>query len=227
VAEPARATDADAAPHFAERPTEPIVRDGLVLAGSLAAAAAAGGLLAGPWLGGSLFALALFTLAFFRNPARAIPGDERTVVAPADGRVLEAGEITRPDGSRAKRVGIFLSIFDVHVNRAPIGGRIAAVDYRAGAFLPAFDHEASLRNEQNSVTIEDGGTRVVFKQIAGLIARRIVFRKKVDDRVAPGERVGLIKFGSRVDVFLPPNVAVRVKVGDRVAGGTSVLGELP
>ena len=107
MAEPARASEATLVPRFAERPTEPIVRDGLVLAGTLAAAAGAGGLLAGPWLGGPLFALALFTLAFFRNPARAIPGDERTVVAPADGRVLEAGEVTRPDGSRAKRVGIF------------------------------------------------------------------------------------------------------------------------
>jgi phosphatidylserine decarboxylase len=132
-----------------------------------------------------------------------------------------------PLGPGATQVSIFLSIFDVHINRAPIAGRIADVRYHKGEFLPAFDDKASLRNEQNTVTVDDGRTRVVFKQIAGLIARRIVFWKKVDDRVARGERVGLIKFGSRVDVFLPRNVAVRVKVGDRVAGGTSVLGELP
>src|SRR5262249_59962272 len=114
---------------------------------------------------------------------------------------------------------------DVHVNRAPIAGRVSALQYHKGEFLPAFDDKASLRNEQNTVTIDGDRQRVVFKQIAGLIARRIVFRKKLDDTVARGERVGLIKFGSRVDVFLPPDVDVKVKVGDRVRGGLSVLGE--
>ena len=110
-------------------------------------------------------------------------------------------------------------------DRSPIAGHVTAVEYHPGEFLPAFDDKASLRNEQNSVTVEGGGGRVMFKQIAGLIARRIVFKKRVDDDVAAGERVGLIKFGSRVDVFLPAGVKVMVKVGDRVQGGASVLAE--
>jgi phosphatidylserine decarboxylase len=182
-----------------------------------------------PWAGGVVVALGVFTLFFFRDPERAIPDDPRLVLSPADGKVVKVVPLPddNPLGPGATQVSIFLSIFDVHINRAPIAGRIADVRYHKGEFLPAFDDKASLRNEQNTVTVDDGRTRVVFKQIAGLIARRIVFWKKVDDRVARGERVGLIKFGSRVDVFLPRNVAVRVKVGDRVAGGTSVLGELP
>jgi phosphatidylserine decarboxylase len=176
---------------------------------------------------GVAFALAFFTAYFFRDPERQVPADPRLVVSPADGKVVVVAPAPpdQPLGPGASQVSIFLSIFDVHVNRAPIGGRIAAVDYHPGEFLPAFDEKASLRNEQNSVTIDGGTLRVVFKQIAGLIARRIVFRKKVDDAVACGERVGLIKFGSRVDVFLPREVEVRVKVGDRVRGGLSVLGE--
>lgn len=179
-------------------------------------------------------ALALFTAFFFRDPERDVPSDPRLVLSPADGRVVVVAPAPpeQPLGPGALQVSIFLSIFNVHVNRAPIGGRIASVSYHPGEFLPAFDEKASLRNEQNSVTIESGPplregepTRVAFKQIAGLIARRIVFRKKVDDPVARGERVGLIKFGSRVDVFLPPDVDVKVKVGDRVRGGLSVLGE--
>jgi phosphatidylserine decarboxylase len=119
-------------------------------------------------------------------------------------------------------------VFDVHVNRAPIGGRISHVDYNEGEFLPAFDDKASLANEQNSVTIEDGGGgTVLFKQIAGLIARRIVFKKKVGDTVAAGERVGMIKFGSRVDIFLPRGVRLRVQKGDRVVAGSSPIGERP
>lgn len=181
------------------------------------------------WPGALLVALGLFTAFFFRDPERAIPADPRLVLSPADGMVVKVAPA--PAGSPldggATQVSIFLSIFDVHVNRAPIGGRIERVDYHKGEFLPAFDDKASLRNEQNTVTLRDGASRVVFKQIAGLIARRIVFRKRVDDEVAPGERVGLIKFGSRVDVFLPPEVRVRVKRGERVSGGSSVLGERP
>jgi len=228
VAEPARATDADAAPHFAERPTEPIVRDGLVLAGSLAAAAAAGGLLAGPWLGGSLFALALFTLAFFRNPARAIPGDERTVVAPADGRVLEAGEITRPDGSRAKRVGIFLSIFDVHVNRCPVAGRVVSIERGGTRYLAAFDRRAETENVRLELALETGrGEKVGVVQITGLVARRIVCHPRVGELVDRGARYGLIRFGSRTDVILPPEAELRVRRGEKVRGGASVVAVLP
>ena len=181
-----------------------------------------------PWLAAALAVLGLFSAFFFRDPERAVPPGARLVISPADGRVVQIlPSEDGPLGSSATQISIFLSIFNVHVNRAPIGGRIERVDYRPGTFLPAFDHRASLRNEQNCVTLRDGETRVAFKQIAGLIARRIVFRKRVDDAVAAGERVGMIKFGSRVDVFLPPGSRVLAKLGDRVRGGSSVLGELP
>jgi phosphatidylserine decarboxylase len=175
-----------------------------------------------------LIALGIFTLFFFRDPERSIPSDPRLVVSPADGRVVKVVPLAddHPLGTGAHQISIFLSIFNVHVNRAPIGGRIVDVAYHKGEFLPAFDDKASLRNEQNTVTVEDGTTRVVFKQIAGLIARRIVFRKRKDDAVARGERVGLIKFGSRVDIFLPRQVKLSVKVGDRLQGAASVIGEI-
>jgi phosphatidylserine decarboxylase len=179
------------------------------------------------WVGGIIFALGLFTTFFFRDPDRKVLQDARLVVSPADGKVVQVipAPAGNPLGEGASQVSIFLSVFDVHVNRAPIGGRITRVDYHKGKFLPAFDDKASLQNEQNAVTIEGDGSRVVFKQIAGLIARRIVFWKRLNDPVERGERVGLIKFGSRVDVFLPPDIEVKVKVGDRVSGGVSVLGE--
>ena len=150
------------------------------------------------------------------------------MVSPADGKVVQVIPATAdgPLGSGATQVSIFLSIFDVHVNRAPVAGRIEAVSYNKGDFLPAFNDKASLRNEQNCVTISGAAGRVAFKQIAGLIARRIVFRKRQGDEVGRGERVGLIKFGSRVDVFLPAGTQLRVKVGDRVSGGSDVLGVL-
>ena len=205
----------------------PIAREGWPYIGTLLAVGAL--LLAfGPAvLGVVLVFLGLFTAFFFRDPERTVPADPRLVLSPADGRVIKVAPA--PDehllGPGAWQVSIFLSIFDVHINRTPIGGRVAAVEYHPGAFLPAFDDKASLRNEQNCVTIEDGATRVIFKQIAGVIARRIVFRKHVDEQVRPGERVGLIKFCSRVDVLLPAGVALGVKVGDRVAGGCSVIGQ--
>jgi phosphatidylserine decarboxylase len=178
--------------------------------------------------GGTLVALGLFCAFFFRDPERATPDGPNLVVSPADGKVV--GIQQPPDGPLgpgSTQISIFLSIFDVHVNRSPTSGRIERVDYNKGEFLPAFDDKASLRNEQNTVVVRDGDRRVAFKQIAGLIARRIVFRKHVDDPVARGERVGLIKFGSRVDVFFPAGGLLRVKRGDRVQGGTSVLAELP
>jgi len=181
------------------------------------------------WLGGVFVALAVFTCFFFRDPERVAPPGARLVLSPADGKVVVVGPApeANPLGPGAQQISIFLSVFDVHVNRAPIAGRIAKVDYHKGAFLPAFDDKASLRNEQNAVTLEEGSRRLVFKQIAGLIARRIVFRKQVGDQVAAGERVGMIKFGSRADVFLPPEATIRVRKGDRVSAGTSVLGEYP
>src|SRR5205823_3587951 len=129
-----------------------------------------------------------------------------------------------PLGRKSRQVSIFLSVFDVHVNRAPIAGTIVDVAYNKGAFLPAFDDKASAKNEQNRVIIDDGRFRVAFTQIAGLIARRIVFRKKVGERVEIGERVGMIKFGSRTDIFVPAEVVLDVKVGDTVKGGLTPIG---
>lgn len=204
-----------------------IAREGWPYIGSLLLLGSALLLLRLPWPGGVLLALGLFTAFFFRDPERAVPQGAGLLVSPADGRIVQL--IPAPDGHAlgpgATQISIFLSIFDVHINRAPIAGTVEKVEYHPGEFLPAFDDKASLRNEQNAVTLRQGETRVVFKQIAGLIARRIVFRRKVDDQVERGERVGLIKFGSRVDVFLPAGFAVKVKVGDRVSGGISVLAQ--
>jgi phosphatidylserine decarboxylase len=204
-----------------------IAREGWPFIGTLAAASA---VLAWrwPWLGAALLGLGLFCAYFFRDPERTLPAGESLVLSPADGKVVKLGPAAdgAAPGPGAQQLSIFLSIFDVHVNRAPIAGRIERVDYHPGEFLPAFDDKASLRNEQNSVTLEAHGQRVVFKQIAGLIARRIVFRKRPGDAVERGERVGLIRFGSRVDVVLPASAAVKVKVGDRVQGGASVIAEL-
>jgi phosphatidylserine decarboxylase len=176
-----------------------------------------------------LLVLALFVTAFFRDPHREIPQGKGLVVSPADGKVvlIVATPAGHPAGGGLTQISIFLSVFDVHINRAPIAGRITDVVYNKGEFLPAFDDKASLRNEQNRVFIEGPEGRVGFTQIAGLIARRIVFRKKVGDEVARGEQVGLIRFGSRTDVFLPKGTTIDVKVGDRVSGGSSVIAHLP
>jgi phosphatidylserine decarboxylase len=228
VAEPARAPEPVAPLRFAERPTEPIVRDGLVLAAVLGAAAAGAGLAAGPWLGGPLVGLALFALAFFRNPARQLPGDERTVVAPADGRVLEAGEIALPDGGRAQRVAIFLSVFDVHVNRCPVEGRVVAVERGGSRYLAAFDRRAGAENARVALELETArGERVFVVQIAGLVARRIVCHPQVGEWVARGARYGMIRFGSRTDVVLPAEAELCVRRGERVRGGASAVARLP
>jgi phosphatidylserine decarboxylase len=195
----------------------------------LTTSAFAAGLFAVGWTAtaSTTAALALFCAYFFRDPERSIPEGPGLVISPADGKVVGVHDVAAGPVGEGTQISIFLSIFDVHVNRAPVAGRVERVEYHPGEFLPAFDDKASLRNEQNCVVLDDGRSRVAFKQIAGLIARRIVFRKRVDDPVARGERVGLIKFGSRVDVFLPLGGRVLVKRGDRVAGGSSVLGELP
>lgn len=176
-----------------------------------------------------LFLLAIFVTAFFRDPFREIPQGEGLVVSPADGKVVmivptPAGHAA---GEGAIQISIFLSVFNVHINRAPIAGTISDVVYNKGEFLPAFDDKASLRNEQNRAFITGPEGRVGFTQIAGLIARRIVFRKKAGDVVSRGEQVGLIRFGSRTDVFLPKGSTLVVKVGDRVSGGSSVIAHLP
>ncbi|MGA2856759.1 MAG: phosphatidylserine decarboxylase family protein [Candidatus Sulfotelmatobacter sp.] len=199
-----------------------MVRDGYFYAAPLIAA----GVLLG-WLASSLWAiipllLAFFFLWFFRDPERVIPQEEGAVVSPGDGKVTDVS-ISGGSGERVTRISIFLNVFDVHVNRSPIAGVVRDVHYRRGKFLNAMSSRSAEQNEQNSVMMVGEGQKVVFKQIAGLLARRIVFYPKVGDRLERGQRVGLIKFGSRVDVLLDASARVSVKVGDRVKGGASVL----
>jgi phosphatidylserine decarboxylase len=198
-----------------------MVRDGIYYALGLLVAAALLALLS-PWLAVIPLLLAAFFLWFFRDPERTIPQEPGAIVSPADGKVTDISLI-EVGGRKKQRLSIFLSVFDVHVNRAPIAGVIGSVEYRRGKFMNAMDAASSEANEQNIVTVEGEGQTVIFKQIAGLLARRIVFTKKTRDTVALGERVGLIKFGSRVDVIMDADVEFRVKVGDHVAGGSSVL----
>ena len=195
-----------------------IVIDGIYYALGLAGAGALVWWLAGAWFAAPLWILAVFCLYFFRDPERVIPPGA-VAVSPADGKVVAV----KSESPALNRVSVFLNIFDVHVNRAPIAGTIAQVEYREGRFHVASREECSSANEQNIVRVEGRDTTVVFKQIAGLIARRIVFRKKPGDRVAAGERVGLIKFGSRVDVLLGSEWEIVVKPGMRVAAGSSVI----
>jgi phosphatidylserine decarboxylase len=166
--------------------------------------------------------LAAFFLWFFRDPKRVIPGTAGAVVSPADGKVTDVSTVETEGGPR-RRISIFLSVFDVHVNRSPIAGVVREVRYQRGQFRNAMGAASAQHNEQNIVTLDGQGESVVFKQIAGLLARRIVFTRKVGDRVQRGERVGMIKFGSRVDVILDAAANLQVKVGDRVKGGSSVL----
>jgi len=187
-----------------------------------------GWLYAPGWLIGAAVCclLALFVAFFFRNPSREAPADERLIVSPADGRVVVVRLLDPQSPDSGTLVSIFLSVFDVHVNRSPLAGTITGIHYQRGKFMIATNHQASVENEQNVVTVENDLARVVFKQIAGVIARRIVFWKRVGDRVALGESVGLIKFGSRTDLILPPQVTVSVKRGDRVKGGISIIGKV-
>jgi phosphatidylserine decarboxylase len=170
--------------------------------------------------------LAAFFLWFFRDPERQIPTHPGAVVSPGDGKVTDVSSVTA-DGTSRNRISIFLSVFDVHVNRSPIAGVIRGVRYQRGKFLNAMSANSAEENEQNIVTVEGEGRTVIFKQIAGLIARRIVFNFKVGDHLSCGERVGLIKFGSRVDVLFDRDAAIQVKAGDRVKGGATVLALLP
>jgi phosphatidylserine decarboxylase len=169
--------------------------------------------------------LAAFFLWFFRDPRRTVPEGEGLIVSPGDGLVTETAAIATPEGPR-QRISIFLSVFDVHVNRSPIGGVLTQVRYRKGEYLNAMNPSSADRNEQNAVTVRGQGIEVTFKQIAGLLARRIVFNLREGDTVERGQRVGLIKFGSRVNVLLPAQAQLRVSVGQRVKGGASVLAEM-
>jgi phosphatidylserine decarboxylase len=203
-----------------------MVRDAYLYAVPLLAAGVVLGWLTRPAWAAIPLLLAIFFLWFFRDPERVIPQEAGALVSPADGKVTDVSPVT-VGNSRRIRISIFLNVFDVHVNRAPIAGTISEVRYQRGLFLDARSERCAEQNEQNVVTVEGQGQRVVFKQIAGLLARRIVFNSRVGDRVERGQRVGLIKFGSRVDVLFDPAASLRVKVGDRVRGGSSVLACLP
>jgi phosphatidylserine decarboxylase len=203
-----------------------MVRDGYFYAAPLIAAAILIGWLTNPAWAIVPLLLAGFLLWFFRDPERAIPQNPGAVVSPGDGKVTDISVITTETGTRI-RMSIFLSVFDVHVNRSPISGTIRSVRYQKGKFLDARSKLCAEQNEQNTVTVEGEGQTVVFKQIAGLLARRIVFNLKIGDHVARGQRVGLIKFGSRVDVLFDSAAELNVKIGDRVQGGATVLAFLP
>jgi phosphatidylserine decarboxylase len=178
------------------------------------------------WLTALPVVLAIFFLWFFRDPSRKVPEGAGLIVSPADGKVEELEWIEFPEGGRL-RLTIFLNVFDVHVNRVPVGGVVTLAEHHEGQFMNAMKPESAIHNEQTLITIDAGGYTVSFKQIAGLLARRIVCNLKVGDRVERGQRMGLIKFGSRVDVLMPAETNPRVKVGDRVKGGSSILGQLP
>jgi phosphatidylserine decarboxylase len=170
--------------------------------------------------------LALFVFSFFRNPERAIPTEPGAIVSPGDGRVVVVQE-EEFKGTPGKRISIFLAVWNVHVNRAPAAGQITRMEYRPGKFLAAMRASASKENEQNVFTLATDAGELVFKQIAGLIARRVVSWKKPGDQVARGERIGLVRFGSRVDLWVPREAEIRVKVGQNVKGGSSILAYWP
>ena len=203
-----------------------MVRDGIYYAlGTVVVAAAVG------WLTHSLVLITLplllgaFFLWFFRDPNRMIPSGDGLVVSPADGKVTDVAS-TLMNGVPCTRISIFLNVFDVHVNRSPISGVIKSAVYKKGQFGNAMAPHSSDDNEQNIVTLEGDGVTVVFKQIAGLLARRIVFNHKPGEKLLRGQRVGLIKFGSRTDVIFPQPAELSVKLGDRVKGGSSILARL-
>ena len=203
-----------------------MVRDGYFYGiGCLVAACIIAWLAAWPYAVPVLL-LAVFFLQFFRDPERQIPAQPGAVVSPGDGKVTDVS-VVNADGVSRSRISIFLSVFNVHVNRSPITGVIREVRYQCGKFVNAMAANSAEENEQNVVTVEGEGRTVIFKQIAGLIARRIIFNFKVGDHVARGQRVGLIKFGSRVDVLFDRDAAIQVKLGDRVKGGATVLALLP
>jgi phosphatidylserine decarboxylase len=209
-----------------------MVRDGYIYGLSLLAVAAVLAWATGNWAWSIVpVLLAAFFLWFFRDPERTIPTEPGLIVSPGDGLVTETASINTPEGSR-QRISIFLSVFDVHVNRSPIGGVLTSVRYQKGQYLNAMNQDSADRNEQNIATVSGEGRganenlEVTFKQIAGLLARRIVFNLREGDTVVRGQRVGLIKFGSRVNVIVPGEAVLHVKVGQRVKGGSSVLASM-
>ena len=196
-----------------------IVKDAYIFLIPLFVVASAAYLLALPTVSIFVLFLAGFVAFFFRNPNRQIPEDPRVIVSPADGRVVKVERV-----GNVTKLSIFLSIFNVHVNRSPMAGRIEAIDYKRGKFKFAFDETASVENERNIIMVAQGDLKLVFTQIAGLVARRIVCWKKVGDTVGKGELIGLIRFGSRVDVLFPAGTEVTVERGARVRGGSTPIG---
>jgi phosphatidylserine decarboxylase len=203
-----------------------MVKDGYFYGvGLLASAALLFWLTSWPWALIPML-LAVFFLWFFRDPQRTIPTGPGLIVSPGDGLVTETIRLDTPEGPR-QRISIFLSVFDVHVNRSPIAGTISSIRYRKGKYLNAMNPASADQNEQNIVTVKGDGCEVIFKQIAGLLARRIVFVPTEGVSIGRGERVGLIKFGSRVDVIVPAEAELRVQKGVRVKGGASILAAMP
>ena len=181
----------------------------------------------GFWTGAALcLAMAAFMAFFFRDPERQIPSDGDVVVSPADGRVLAAGRLEPGDDSAPFQISIFLSPLDVHINRSPIEGEIVDVTYKPGAFHIASRDIASVENEQNILTVKGSKVTVTVRQVAGIMARRLVLWKRAGDRVGLGERIGLMKFSSRMDVIFPPDVEIMVRKGDRVKGGVTIIGRI-
>ena len=204
-----------------------MVRDGYIYGFSLIAVAVVLAWTTGQWAWGiPAVLLAAFFLWFFRDPERTIPTGPGLIVSPGDGLVTETVSISTPDGPQ-RRISIFLNVFDVHVNRSPIGGVLTKVRYQKGQYMNAMNPASAEGNEQNIVTVRGEGMEVTFKQIAGLIARRIVFSPREGDRLERGQRVGMIKFGSRVDIIFPAEAEFRVKPGQRVKGGESILAAMP
>ena len=181
-----------------------------------------------PWLSLVFLVLALYTLAFFRDPDRIAPADDNAILAAADGTVTDIVEIDEPDVVKTKmrRVGIFLSIFNVHTNRAPVDGRVIYREHREGLFLDARRPECSEKNESMTWAFQNSRVTIVVRQLTGAIARRIVGWSRVGDELRRGDRFGMIRFGSRTEVYLPLNASVLVKEGDRVAGGLTVIARL-
>jgi phosphatidylserine decarboxylase len=202
---------------------QPIAREGWPFILPLLGLAALGLVLL-PIAGWFLLALGGFVAYFFRDPERSSPTEPGLLLAPADGKIVAVKPLQHDLGQPAGTlVSTFLSVFDVHINRAPMSGTVVDVRYQPGKFLPAFRSDASDLNEQNMVTLQAGETRVVIKQIAGVLARRIVCHVKAGDTLRPGERFGLIRFGSRVDLLIPPEFTVYARPGQHVRGGESVL----
>jgi phosphatidylserine decarboxylase len=180
------------------------------------------------WIALALVALPVAIALFFRDPRRSAPADAQAVLSPADGQVMHAGP-ARPDEAPPgtwQQVTIFLSLLDVHINRTPVAGRVTRVEYRPGTFHAAFKAEAH-RNEQSEIWLDHDGVIVVVRQVVGVLARRVVCRVAAGDRLEAGQRIGLMKFGSRMDVFVPPAATILVTAGDRVRAGESIVARLP